>query len=519
MSARRRYRGHVRLWLLMVLVFTLILSMTVLAIVMTYRLAVEKRYENSLRQQLSGGLRQLSQSGFSEQTAEKLSLQGLRLLVLREENGEILFQEDEGLPFSLPPVQESSRARASRTGNRDDAIILSELVNSTLGTEEGSFFVSDADLKHQKQRSLDNKVLFLCGRDRGKLFCLYLPVESTNAAIDLAIRYATVVSINAWAVSVILLYFLSKQITRPHRRIADTAARIAGLDFSQRCPEALTTELNDLSQSINTMADSLESNVNALQGTNEKLQVELAERIRQQQITADLISNLSHDLKTPIAIISGYAEGLLEGIAKTPEKQQSYYEMILRESERLQTIVCRILALGRMESGETPINPENFDLTLLLDELLDSFQLEIERLGLRLKRVGTRPCMVRTDKACAHQSLLNYVQNAVFHINHGRQIEVRLEDRGALVRVCVRNSSAPIPKEEAARLWEKLYRGDPSRQRHNGEMGLGLSIVKSNMERLGHSYGFENDPDFPGVCFWLELPKAEGLSAPADPSR
>lgn len=518
MSAPRRYSRHVRLWLLMVLVFTLILSLTVVAIVMTYRLAVEKRYESSLRQQLSGGLRQLSLRGFSEQTAEELSYQGLLLMVVREESGEILYQEDEGLPPGLSPVPEHFRGNA-RMSARNDVETLRELVCSTLKTEDGSFFFSDSDLKEQKPRHLDSKILFLCGREQGLLFCLYLPVESTNAAIDLAIRYATVVSINAWFVSVILLYILSKLITRPHRQIADTAARIAGLDFSRRCPEVLTTELNEMSQSINTMADSLESNVNALQGSNERLQVELAERTRQQQITADLISNLSHDLKTPIAIISGYAEGLLEGVAKTPEKQQSYYEMILRESERLQAIVCRILALGRMESGETRINREDFDLTLLLDELLDSFQLEIERLGLRLSRVGMRPCMVRTDKACAHQSLLNYIQNAIFHINHGRQIEVRLEDRSELVRVLVRNSSAPIPEEEETRLWEKLYRGDPSRQRHNGEMGLGLSIVKSNMERLGHAYGFENDPDFPGVCFWLELPKAEGLPAPADPSK
>ena len=164
MSARRRYRGHVWLWLLMVLVFTLILSLTVAAIVMTYRLAVEKRYENSLRQQLSGGLRQLSQSGFSEQTAEALSLHGLRLLVLREESGEILFQEDEGLPPGLSPVPEGFRGNA-RMIVRNDAETLAELVCSTLKTEDGSFFFSDSDLKEQKPRNLDSKILFLCGRE------------------------------------------------------------------------------------------------------------------------------------------------------------------------------------------------------------------------------------------------------------------------------------------------------------------------------------------------------------------
>jgi signal transduction histidine kinase len=382
-------------------------------------------------------------------------------------------------------------------------------VCESLGSADGSFFFTDSGPEGRNGQSLANKSLLLCGREADVLFCLLLPVESTNASIRLAIRYATIINLAAWFVTLFLAYGLSQVITRRHRRLRLVAARIADLDFSQRCPPAITTETDELGQIINSMADSLQENTAALREANERLQAELAERTRQQQITADLIANLSHDLKTPIAIISGYAEGLQEGVARTPEKQQTYYEMILRESERMQAIVSRLLALGRMESGETPIRPETFDLVRLLDELLGSFQREIERRKIDLRRPdwpGT--CMVRTDYACARQSLQNYFQNAVYHLNGGSRIQVRLEDRGDTVRVRVTNSSAPIPETEAARLWEKLYRGDPSRQRQHGEMGLGLAIVKGNMERLGHAYGFENDPDFPGVCFWLELPKA-----------
>ena len=183
--------------------------------------------------------------------------------------------------------------------------------------------------------------------------------------------------------------------------------------------------------------------------------------------------------------------------------------MILRESEEMQIIVSRMLALSRLESGAVQLEPEDFDLAELLNAILDSFDRELERRGLTLDRALPQPCPICADYECVRQSLLNYVQNAVYHINGGNRIEVRVKDRGDCVRVMVRNSSAPIPDEKAAKLWHKLYRGDPSRQRQNGEIGLGLAIVKGNMERLGCAYGFENDPDFPGVCFWLELPKAD----------
>lgn len=505
---RRHFHRHIRLWLLMSGIFTLILTLTTSAIILIYQVGLKDRYEEGLRLELQNAESLLIQNQFSETAQSQVSATGIHLLLLEAETGRILTQDPAGMPLDLLLGRGSPSRQERRRQTSDDSALLLKLVEEHLEHgETGSFFLTDAqEGREQDQR---NTMLALCGRWTDWVYSLYLPVESTNAAISLAIRYATLVSIGAWGICLLLFYALSKVVTRPHRKIAGIASQIAELDFSDRCPEALTWELNDMSHAINVMADSLEANVEALRGANEKLHRELCERTRQQQITADLIANLSHDLKTPIAIISGYAEGLREGVAQNPEKQQLYYDMILRESEHMQSIVSQMLALGRMESGQTPVRPEDFDLTVLLDQVLDSFQREIERLGLELTREGRRPCMVHTDYACARQSIINYIQNAVFHINNGKRIRVRLEDLGDRIRVGVTNSSSPIPPEEAARLWEKLYRGDPSRQRHKGEMGLGLSIVKGNMERLGHAYGVQNDPEFGGVCFWLELPKSD----------
>ena len=517
----KKNRGQAPLWVLMSACFTLILSLTLITIILVYRTALSSRYRSGLRDQLYRGLEQLEAADYSPEALTGVEDQGIRVLVLEAETGTVLHRNRDGIPILDEDGNERSETQRGHRdlgcGDHGMTETVAELVRDRLGQAEGSFFISDRELgsdEVRRDRALESKELYLCGRSGRRIFCLNLPVESTNAAVNLAIRYATLVGINVWFASLVVFYFLSKFITRPHRRIADTAAQIAELDFSRRCPSAVTTELNDMGQSINRMADSLEANVNELRDANERMQTELNERIRQQQLTAELIANLSHDLKTPIAIISGYAEGLLEGVARTPEKQQTYYEMILRESDHMQSIVSRILALGRMESGETPIRIETFDLIRLLDDLRDSFQRELERSGIVPEHPDwPETCWVRTDYTCARQSILNYLQNAVSHINGGSRVEIRIEDRGDMIRFRVTNSSAPIPEAEAARLWDKLYRGDPSRQRHNGEMGLGLSIVKGNMERLGHPYGFENDPAFPGVCFWLELPKAPGPEA------
>ena len=496
-------RRHIRLWLLIAAAFTLLLSLTVGAIVLSYRLSLEDRYEEGLRRQLSMGLDQLLASGDPAQAAQSLEGQGIYALLVEAADRRILYHGSGGPPLSLGPKREDGQ-KQGRNPWVEDAALLEEIIVGQLGREDGSFFLSDEG-KSPSHR-LDAKLLQLCGRSGGLLYCLYLPVESTNAAVSLAVRYAAWVSLGVWAASLLLFYLLSKQIAAPHRKISDTAAQIARLDFSRRCPGFVTRELDEIGRSINIMADSLEANIQALTQANDRLKVELAERTRQQGITTELIANLSHDLKTPIAIISGYAEGLLEGIARSPEKQRTYYEMILRESGDMQAIVSKMLALSRLESGETPISPEAFDLAELLGAVLDSFQVELARRGIALEGPKQQHCPVYTDYECARQSVTNYVQNAVFHINNGNAIRVWLEDRGPRVRVCVANSSAPIPAEELPRLWDKLYRGDPARQRHNGETGLGLAIVKGNMDRLGCPYGCENDEAAGMVVFWLELP-------------
>lgn len=498
---------HPRIWTVMALTSAFILALTIGGIVLVYRLSLENVYDNSLRQQLNESLYLLNRSDFSEDSVLQIRSQGIHLLLLSDGSLDVLYQDPNGEPlgFKRSPIPSSGTDPESGPF-RADAELIGMLVNDRLGQAEGSFFFTELDEDDDSIR-LDNQRLYLGGRSGRYLFCLYLPVESTNAAISLAIRFATVVGVFGWLISVVVLYFVSIRLTRPHRTIVRTAEKFAEMDFSDRCPPAVTRELNELSSSVNRMADRLQSNVEHLYRINNQLKVELDERNRQTQITRSLIADLSHDLKMPIGIISGYAEGLQEGIASTPEQQQLYCSMILKESEHMHSIVSKLLAQSRVDNMAYPLTPEYFDLAELLDDVTSVFQLEIRRLKLHLTLEYQAPLPVFSDYESIRQSVVNYVQNAVYHINGGSEIRVGAEPMDDYYRVRVINSSQPIPAYEQDQLWTRLYRGDPSRRRHPGGTGLGLSIVKGNMERLGLNYGQRN---LPGdlVEFWLCVPRA-----------
>lgn len=500
---------HFPLWVLLSIVAAIVAPLFLVTISVGFTAKLERTLQTELSNQLLENMTRLEGSHYTMQELRTLEEEGTHILICDKQTGDVRYRSVAATNIVNVREDDFSHDAGPSPSIEDETSALLTLIQAHLGDETGHFIISDLQAaQNESEFSLENQELFLCWQNDSLACCLSLPLRSTNEAVKRAILFTQKISLTIWIVFLILFVHATKHISKRYQNIAEMASRMAKLDFSRRCPENLTREMNDLRLSINTMADALEDHVNALRKANERLNIELAERIRQQKIATDLMGNLAHDLKTPIAIVSGYAEGLVEGLAKTPEKQQSYYDCIMLESSHMQEIVTRIIALGRMENGETPITLRNFDLRALLDEIINSFQRELERQDLSLTCIGAGPLMVHTDFDCARQSLLNYVQNAIYHINGGHRIEIRLVDCGNRIRVRVLNSSAPLPMEQTRKIWDKLYRGDPSRQRKHGEMGLGLSIVKSNMERLGHAYGVENAPEFPGICFWLELPKA-----------
>lgn len=336
----------------------------------------------------------------------------------------------------------------------------------------------------------------------------------------------TVMALAGAGVMLLLYVLLGRTLTD----ITGTASRIAELDFTRKCGDPLTEEFAELAGTVNKLSENLQSNVADLNETNRRLSQELVERRRQEQLTTDVISHLSHDLKTPIAIISGYSEALTVGLAKTDEQRDRYAAMISAESEHMRKIVEKLLTLSRAEANLAPARQEVFDFSEMLRYILSRFEMEIRNEGLHLDAVIPRTLQVSSEPEGVEQITINYVQNAVYH-NSGANLSVRLTQKDGMARLSVVNDAEPISEADAPHIWEKLYRVDRARSRNHGEAGLGLNIVRQNCERLGLPYGFRNLDR--AVEFWLEVPLAgspilpqrasapinpEGPSAPAVPS-
>ena len=217
----------------------------------------------------------------------------------------------------------------------------------------------------------------------------------------------------------------------------------------------------------------------------------------------EFIANISHELKTPIALIQGYAEGLLEDVNSDPESRKFYCDVIVDEAAKMNNMVKKLLTLNQLESGNDVVSMERFDITALVHNYLQSADLLAKQNGISVHMDQTKEIYVWGDEFKIEEVLMNYFSNAVNHCEKEKVIEVKIEEMDGHARVSVFNTGMPIPEDSLPHLWEKFYKVDKARTREYGGSGIGLSIVKAIMESMNQKYGVINYEN--GVRFWFEL--------------
>ena len=236
------------------------------------------------------------------------------------------------------------------------------------------------------------------------------------------------------------------------------------------------------------------------------LQQEIERLERLEYYRRDFLGDVSHELKTPIFVIAGFAEQLLDGALDDPAVNRRFVETIGRNAERLDALACDLLAISRIESGELRMTMAAFSLRALVDDVAEALEpVAAAKKVLLLTRVPPDLPPVRGDRERIRQVLLNLVDNAVKYNEHGGRVEVsaRRTDEGT-VRVAVVDDGVGIPPEEIPRLTERFYRVDRSRSRAQGGTGLGLAIVKHILEAHGRRLQVESRPGY-GSSFAFEL--------------
>ena len=255
---------------------------------------------------------------------------------------------------------------------------------------------------------------------------------------------------------------------------------------------------------MNALADKLEETISELKTANNELRRDLERREKQEEMRKEFISNVSHELKTPIALIQGYAEGLQENVSDDPESRAFYCEVIVDEADRMNKMVKRLLTLNQLEFGSEQIHMEHFDLRTVLDSVLGATEILFRQKNVTLSyHKSEEPVMVWADEYMIEEVVTNYVSNALNHVKYENKIEIKMEKEGDVVRTSVFNTGDPIPQEEIDKIWIKFYKVDKARTREYGGNGIGLSIVKAIMEAHNQRYGVKNYDN--GVEFWFEL--------------
>jgi signal transduction histidine kinase len=340
--------------------------------------------------------------------------------------------------------------------------------------------------------------------NNGYFYAVRTPMESIEESADIANRFLAYIGTVMVILSGILIWIISRRITKPILELAKISERMTHLDFDVKYQVKNShNETALLGENINKLSETLEITIRDLKTANNELKKDIEKKEKIDDMRKEFLSNISHELKTPIALIQGYAEGLQEGISEDPDSRAFYCEVIADEAAKMNTMVQKLLTLNQLEFGNDMIHMERFDITELIRDYIHSAAILTKQNEITVKMSDYPPIYVWGDEFKIEEVFMNYFTNAMHHCSGEKLIEVIITKREEKARIAVFNTGAPIPDESMDRIWDKFYKVDKARTREYGGSGIGLSIVKAIMEAMNQQYGVQNYNN--GVQFWFEL--------------
>lgn len=337
----------------------------------------------------------------------------------------------------------------------------------------------------------------------GDWFLIATPLESMTQAARLSMVFYVIVGLLAILGCVVGISAIMKRYTRPIALLTEQSKRMADLDFDARYTGDETNEIGELGHSINKLSDELEHTISELKSANVELMRDNERKTKVDEMRKEFLNNVSHELKTPIALIQGYAEGLKDNVAEDAESREFYCDVIIDEAAKMNTMVRNLLTLNQLEFGNDQTAMDRFDLVQLITGVLAGMKIMLEEAGVKASFDAREPVYVWGDEFQIEEVVTNYMTNAIHHAGGEKRIEIRLDRMGNNVRTTVFNTGAPIPEEDISHVFEKFYKVDKARTREYGGSGIGLSIVKAIMEAHHQVCGVRNFEN--GVAFWFTL--------------
>ena len=364
----------------------------------------------------------------------------------------------------------------------------------------------------KKQLDLKNGISYIMlsgALDNGYFLYIRIPINSIKDSVKISNNFLWLMAGFTILISAIMVLIVSKKFTEPILELNNIAKRMSNLDFSKKYEVTdAKDEIDDLGKSINIMSEKLEKTIKQLRNTNIELEKDIEEKSKIDEMRTSFISDVSHELKTPIALIQGYSEGLLENVNSDEENRKFYAEVILDETNKMDRLVKQLLELMKLEYGKREFNNTTFDIVELEKEVLRKSKVMLEENDIQVEFEEKKEISVIADDFYIEQVISNYLTNA---IKNAKAIEdkkvikisnhINLENNK--VRIQVFNTGENISEQSLNRIWNRFYKADESRNRADGGIGIGLSFVKAIMNNYNNEYGVNNLED--GVEFYFEL--------------
>ncbi|OWR28328.1 two-component sensor histidine kinase [Saccharibacillus sp. O23] len=356
-----------------------------------------------------------------------------------------------------------------------------------------SFSGNRSGIRIQPVRGADGEIKLLI------LVTSLQEIKETNSALRVFYAY---LGAGGLILIVLLSIFYSRIVTRPLLRLNERAENMKNLDFAGEQPPHRSDELGNLSNTLFELSSKLGATLEELSDTNARLTREIEEKKQLEQLQKDFFANASHELKTPISIVRGFAEGMRDGIGAG--RQDHYIGVILEESEKMERLVQDMLELLRLDSPAVKLYKSPVLLSELTEQALQKLVYRMREKGLAARIVRQNERTVIVDVGKIEQVVLNLLTNAIRHAEPGSTIEIDVCEEGGRCVYSVHNAGAGIPEAYLSRIWERFFRAEAARDRESGGTGLGLAIVKRILELHDCEYEARNEQG--GVTFEVAFP-------------
>lgn len=309
-----------------------------------------------------------------------------------------------------------------------------------------------------------------------------IPLDSSITVLKSQFIYIIVIVL---FLSLIIGYFISKRISKPIENMQKSALKMANGDYSAKFETNTDIkEIDDLGETLNYASDELS---------------------KTDELRRDLLSNVGHDLRTPLTMIKAYAEMVRDLTYNNEEKRNNNLNTIIEETERLDLLVGDIIDLSKLQSNMIELNIEEVDLNEIIKNILQKYNILKETENYKFIYNKTKNINIKADKKKIEQVLYNLINNAIQYTGEDNKVFIEIEELNKKYIIKIKDTGKGIKEEDIKYIWDKYYHTEKKHKRNRVGTGLGLSIVKNILELHNFKYGVTSSGS--GTTFYFEVPK------------